>query len=101
VLALTSEREGRPMALAEAAGCGVPCVSFDLSAGVRELVDDGRTGTLVRPGDVAALAGALRQLADDAELRRRYGLAARAHVAPLELPVVLDRWERLFDEIDR
>ncbi|MGW0777749.1 glycosyltransferase [Streptomyces sp. NPDC002835] len=101
VVALTSEREGRPMALAEAAGCGVPCVSFDLSAGVRELVDDGRTGTLVRPGDVAALAGALRQLADDAELRRRYGLAARAHVAPLELPVVLDRWERLFDEIDR
>ncbi|WP_138894178.1 glycosyltransferase [Streptomyces chryseus] len=101
VLALTSEREGRPMALAEAAGCGVPCVSFDLSAGVRELIDDGRTGTLVRPGDTAALAEALRQLANDDELRRRYGLAAQSHVASLELPVVLDQWERLFDEIDR
>lgn len=101
VLALTSEREGRPMALAEAAGCGVPCVSFDLSAGVRELIDDGRTGTLVRPGDTAALADALRQLANDDELRRRYGLAAQSHVASLELPVVLNRWERLFDEIDR
>ncbi|MFD0383767.1 glycosyltransferase [Streptomyces stramineus] len=49
VLALTSEREGRPMALAEASATGVPCVSFDLSGGVRELVDDGRTGTLVPP----------------------------------------------------
>ncbi|MGW0551954.1 glycosyltransferase [Streptomyces altiplanensis] len=101
VLALTSEREGRPMAIAEAAGCGVPCVSFDLSAGVRELIDDGRTGTLVRPGDTAALADALRQLAIDDELRRRYGLAAQSRVASLELPVVLNQWERLFDEMDR
>ncbi|MGX1884823.1 glycosyltransferase [Streptomyces sp. NPDC055287] len=101
VVALTSEREGRPMALSEAAACGVPCVSFDLSAGVRELIDDGRTGTLVRPGDTAAFAHALRQLAEDTDLRRRYGLAARCHVSPLELPAVLDRWEDLFNEIDR
>ncbi|MGW7465458.1 glycosyltransferase [Streptomyces xantholiticus] len=101
VVALTSEREGRPMALAEAAGCGVPCVSFDLSPGVRELLDDGRTGMLVRPGDTVGFADALRRLADDASLRERFGRAARDHVAPLELPAVLDRWEALFDEIDR
>ncbi|MGY5124268.1 glycosyltransferase [Streptomyces nigrescens] len=101
VLALTSEREGRPMALAEAAGCGVPCVSFDLSAGVRELIDDGRTGTLVQPGDTTAFAAGLRQLVDDTALRQHYGEAARNHVTSLELPVVLDRWEALFDEIDR
>lgn len=101
ILALTSEREGRPMALAEAADCGVPCVSFDLSAGVRELIDDGRTGTLVRPGETTAFAAGLRQLVDDPALRRRYGEAARHHVASLKLPVVLDRWEELFHEIDR
>ncbi|MCC3772292.1 glycosyltransferase, partial [Streptomyces sp. UNOC14_S4] len=101
VVALTSEREGRPMALAEASAAGVPCVSFDLSGGVRELVDHGRTGTLVPAGDTAAFAMALRELMRDGELRFRYGRAAREHVAPLRTACVLDRWEALFEEIDR
>ncbi|MEX2986223.1 glycosyltransferase [Streptomyces sp. C36] len=101
VLALTSEREGRPMALAEASAAGVPCVGFDLSGGVRELVAHGRTGTLVPHGDTAAFAVALEELMADGALRERYGRAARAHVAPLALPAVLDRWEALFEEIDR
>ncbi|MEU2874237.1 glycosyltransferase [Streptomyces olivoreticuli] len=101
VLALTSEREGRPMALAEASAVGVPCVSFDLSGGVRELIAHGRTGTLVPPGDVTAFAEALRRLMADAPLRSRYGQAARSHVAPLRLGEVLGRWEALFAETDR
>ena len=101
VLALSSEREGRPMALAEAAAAGVPAVGFDLSGGVRELVADGRTGTLVPPHDTAALSRALATLMADGALRRRYGAAAREHVRPLATPVVLDRWEELFAEIDR
>ncbi|MEV5510542.1 glycosyltransferase [Streptomyces orinoci] len=101
VLALTSEREGRPMALAEASAVGVPCVSFDLSGGVRELVAHGETGVLVPPGDVRRFAAGLRQLMTDSSLRRRYGAAARVRVAPLGLPEVLDRWEGLFEEIER
>ncbi|MEU7137528.1 glycosyltransferase [Streptomyces sp. NPDC046261] len=101
VVALTSEREGRPMALAEASAAGVPCVSFDLSGGVRELVVHGRTGTLVPHGDTEAFAAALARLMADGELRARYGRAAREHVAPLALPAVLDRWEALFEEVDR
>ncbi|WP_372407994.1 glycosyltransferase [Streptomyces luteireticuli] len=101
LLALTSEYEGRPMALAEASACGVPCVSFDLSGGVRELVADGETGVLVPPGDVGAFARALGGLMADAGVRGRYGRAARGRVAPLALPVVLDRWEALFEEVDR
>ncbi|GHF73434.1 hypothetical protein GCM10010218_63270 [Streptomyces mashuensis] len=101
VVALTSEREGRPMALAEASAAGVPCVSFDVSGGVRELVTHGVTGTLVPHGDTEAFATALDALMADARLRARYGRAARDHVAPLALPAVLDRWEALFQEIDR
>ncbi|MFF8836772.1 glycosyltransferase [Streptomyces sp. NPDC015130] len=101
VVAISSEREGRPMALAEAAACGVPCVSFDVSGGVRELVDDGVTGTLVPPADVPGLAAAFGDLMDDAGKRRRYGAAGREHVARLSLPSVLDRWDSVFAEIDR
>jgi glycosyltransferase involved in cell wall biosynthesis len=101
VVVISSEREGRPMALAEASACGVPCVSFDLSGGVRELVADGVTGTLVPRGDVPALGEALGELMGDGALRARYGAAAREHVADLALPRVLDRWDSLFAEIAR
>jgi glycosyltransferase involved in cell wall biosynthesis len=101
VVAISSEREGRPMALAEAAACGVPCVSFDLSGGVRELVEHGRTGTLVPSGDVPALAEALAGLMDSPELRAAYGAAGREHIGSLALPRVLDLWEDVFEEIAR
>lgn len=101
VVAISSEREGRPMALAEAAACGVPCVSFDVSGGVRELVADGVSGTLVPPADVPALAAALGELMDDDAMRQRYGRAGREHVAHLALPHVLDQWEAAFEEIER
>ncbi len=76
-------------------------MSFDVSGGVRELVEDGVTGTLVRPADVPGLAVALGELMDDAELRQRYGRAGREHVAHLALPHVLDRWDAAFEEIER
>ncbi|MGA4540822.1 glycosyltransferase [Uniformispora flossi] len=101
ILALSSDKEGRPMAIAEAAACGVTCVAFDLSAGVRELVDDGTTGILVPPGDVGGMAEGLRRLMADADLRRTQGAAAREHVRAYRLDAVLDRWEQLLDEIDR
>ena len=49
--------------------------------GVAEIVEDGRTGLLVPPGDEAALAAAIARLLDDEPLRRRLGSAARRQVA--------------------
>jgi glycosyltransferase involved in cell wall biosynthesis len=45
---------------------------------VAEIITDGETGLLVRPGDAGALAAALARLADDSLLRARLGAAARA-----------------------
>jgi glycosyltransferase involved in cell wall biosynthesis len=64
-----------PMVLAEAAATGLPIVSTDVGA-IREIVRPDETGTLVPPGDIDALVGALRQLVADPELRRRYGQAS-------------------------
>jgi len=46
------------------------------------LVRDGRNGLVVAPGDANALAGALRRLHDDPDLRARLGARAREDVAP-------------------
>lgn len=50
------------------------------AGGVLEIVDDGRTGRLVKPGDPVALADAVAELLRSPEERRRLGEAARRHV---------------------
>lgn len=73
------KREGIPVVLMEAMSAGVPVVASALS-GIPELVADGETGLTVPPGDAAAIAAALRRLADDPDLRGRLGVAARRRV---------------------
>lgn len=58
-------REGIPVALMEAMGCGLPVVASRLS-GIPELVTDGDSGFLIEPGSTAELADRLARLRDAA-----------------------------------
>ena len=69
-----------PNAALEAAAAGVPVVAAG-HGGLPEMLRDGETGVLVPPGDPAALAVALRALADDPARARALGDAAAADVA--------------------
>jgi glycosyltransferase involved in cell wall biosynthesis len=72
-------REGIPVALMEGSACGVAVVASDLS-GIPELVEDGKQGLLVPPGDAVALADALERLHADPSLRLALGREGRAKV---------------------
>lgn len=75
---LTSEprSEGLPTTVEEAMALGIPVVATNVG-GLRELVHDEETGSLVPPRDPEALVAATEPLLDDPELRRRFGEAAR------------------------
>jgi glycosyltransferase involved in cell wall biosynthesis len=73
-------QEAFGLVLAEAMSCGKPIVATTVG-GIPEVVEDGETGFLVPPGDLAALAGKLVRLARDAGLRERMGRAGRERVA--------------------
>ncbi len=75
----TLRREGMPTSLLEAMGAGVPVVASRVG-GVSEIVEDGRTGLLVPPGDAQALARTIGLLLDDAALRRALARSARRYV---------------------
>ena len=79
VVARNGKREGIPVVLMEAMSCGLPVVASRLS-GIPELVEDEVSGLLVDPGDVTALAAAIRRLMDDPHLRVRMGAAARQRI---------------------
>ena len=73
---LTSDNEGMPVSLMEAAACGVPIVATRVG-GIPELVADGVTGLLSPPGDASAFASALERVLGDAALRERMSSEAR------------------------
>lgn len=76
----TGDAEGLPTVVIEAMAAGAPVIG-SRHAGIGEAVVDGRTGMLVPPQDAAAIAGALRRLYDQPELRRTLGRTARETAA--------------------
>ncbi len=96
---LTSDNEGMPVSLMEAAACGVPVVATAVG-GVPELVEDGVTGLLGPAGDAAQIAAHLGFLLKDADLRKRMGQAARRRAEKLfSLEHQVDQMLALWSEI--
>jgi colanic acid/amylovoran biosynthesis glycosyltransferase len=100
---LTSVSEGMPVALMEAAACGVPVVATAVG-GVPELVEDGVTGLLAPSGDAAAVATALDRLLRDRALAARMGAAARERAAArfsigAQVDGLLELWDDVLDDV--
>lgn len=66
-----------PLKVLEYLAAGIPVVASDTGQ-LPELLDHGRCGELVPPGDAAALAAALARLAVDPSRRAQLGAAGRA-----------------------
>lgn len=72
----TSLREGLARVLPQALIAGKPVISYDID-GAREVVIDGRTGSLLPPMSIDPLATSITRLAADEALRQRLGEAGR------------------------
>lgn len=96
-LVLSSDVEGLPMVLLEAAASGLPQVAT-AAGGVPEAVLHERTGYVVPIGDATALAAAMQRLAAlPPAARDTMARAAREHaVAQFDLAAVTSQWEDLY-----
>jgi glycosyltransferase involved in cell wall biosynthesis len=91
-LALASPKEGWGITNLETTANRTPVIASN-SPGIRESVRDGDTGYLVRHGDTAAMAQAMRRLAADRALVERLGVTARAFATAFT-------WERAADHTE-
>jgi glycosyltransferase involved in cell wall biosynthesis len=80
VFVLPSAAEAFGIAAAEAAAAGLPVIASRVG-GLVDIVLDERTGYLVPPDDVDALARRLQQLVGDRDVRERLGAAGAEHAA--------------------
>ena len=91
--------EGIPVALMEAMAIALPIVST-YHSGIPELVEDGKSGYLVKEREVALLAEKLRLLVENSELRLKMGRTGRHKVeADFNIVKLNDRLVETYQEL--
>ncbi len=99
VVAVPSLGEAFGLTALEAMAHGKPVVASAVG-GLPEIVIEGETGRLVRPGQADELAGAVSELLGDAELRARLGVAGvRRCETRFALAQIAERMLRIYREV--
>ena len=92
----TSLREGVPMSILEAQAHHVPAVCYDVD-GIGEVITNNRTGFLVKPNDISALAEKIMALLRNNSLRERFKQnIERRDFGEFTVPVMIRRQEQLY-----
>lgn len=76
VFAMSSDTEGMPLVVLEAMATALPVISTT-AGGIPNVVEDGKTGYLVAPGDESALRDRLARLVADRDARLAMGNQAQ------------------------
>lgn len=87
-----------PGVVREAMSKGKAVVGTDIG-GTGEMIQNGKTGFLVPPGDAALMASAMQQLIDDPALCRAFGRAAQASAEQFMATVSVPRFEQLYQRL--
>jgi glycosyltransferase involved in cell wall biosynthesis len=98
LLVLPSVSEASPLTILEAMACGTPVLGSSVG-GIPDVVEDWKTGFLVKPGDVGQLAMALRFLTEDRPRLKRMGEEARERIQAYLWPMVLEHYISLYQAV--
>lgn len=79
IIASNNDRDGIPNTILEAMAFGIPVISTEIS-GIPEVIEDMKTGLLIKEKDPDALAEAIERLIKDETLRDKLGKNGRAKV---------------------
>lgn len=100
IMVLSSRFEGFGLVLCEASACGIPQVSFNCESGPSEIIEDHKSGILVkRVGDIHGLASALGELMSSEDVRRRMGQYAEQLSHRFDLTEIVSQWHELLSGI--
>jgi glycosyltransferase involved in cell wall biosynthesis len=79
IICLPSYREGFGSVIIDAAATGIPAIGSDIY-GIRDAIENEKTGILHKAGDIDEIYEAMRRLANDSILRKKLGEAALLRV---------------------
>jgi glycosyltransferase involved in cell wall biosynthesis len=101
ILVLCSRTEGMPAVLIEAGIVGTPIAAYAVG-GVPEVIEDGVTGCLIRPGDIEGLTDRVLQLAREPERRAEMGRkAAERNPGRFDIALIAPRYAETYRSVAR
>lgn len=98
-IVMTSRNEGFPMVLLEAAAKGLPMISFDISTGPKEIINDGVNGFLIPNGDVDCMIEKLSILMNDNEMRMEFSVEAKKCASKFCVDNIANQWYKLLMQL--
>jgi glycosyltransferase involved in cell wall biosynthesis len=93
----TTNIDNMPLSVIEALACGLPVVSTNVG-GIPYLLEHGKTGLLVNPGDTEAMAQAVWRLVTTPGLASQLSQNGRKLAESFDWSVVLPLWKRFFEQ---
>ena len=99
VLCMTSSSEGYPMVVLEAAIYGCPTIAYGVSSGIKEMIEDGGTGFVIKPFQKEEYLTKLRWLMDNQSEREAMGKNAYVRLSKYDIETIGKQWIALFNKI--
>lgn len=99
MLVVTSRYEGLGMSMLEAREMKVPCISFDVKMGPRELIHNEGDGYLVKAFDCDEMIRRMEQLINSPQLRKQFAEDAFLCMDEFRLDKVTGQWEKILDAL--
>lgn len=93
-----SASENMPLSVLEAMAAGLPIIGVR-ALGMPEIVTDGLTGFLTKPGDIKELATQALKILNDAKLGQQLGQAARAKALQYGQAAHAEQLEKLYESL--
>lgn len=101
VFVMTSHHEGWGMTLVEAQQNGVVPVVMDTFSSVHEIIENGKTGIIIKDLDIEGMAKAILYLIENKYFREKIAANCLDTCRKFDVSNIVDRWEMIFNKLLR
>ena len=102
VFAMSSDYEGMPNALLEAACIGIPCVSTDCPCGgAKEILENGKNGILVNVNDSQKLADGIIKMIADYDFATKCGENSNNSAKKYTQDKIIEKWINIIASVTK
>ncbi len=97
IFVMTSRVEGLPMCLLEAKANHLPCISFCIRTGPKEIIEDGVNGYLIPPFDCDIMTEKIELLIQNETLRKEFSENACHNIEKFQMTQIIKNWNEVIE----